>query len=122
MSGQDSRLLGRWGEQLAAAFYRRQGGEILQANWRCRFGEIDLIVREGNFLCFVEVKLRKTRAYGSAGEFVDARKQQKLRATAQSYLLTYETTLQPRFDVIEIYAPEGLQTKTPQIFQIKDAF
>jgi len=63
--------LGRWGEALAANWLRERGCQVLEANWRCRFGEIDLIVREGNFLCFVEVKLRRSAAYGQAGEFVE---------------------------------------------------
>ena len=79
MSGQESRLLGRWGEALAAEHLRRAGYQILAANWRSRFGEIDLIAADQNYLCFVEVKLRKSAAFGGAGEFVDRRKQNKLR-------------------------------------------
>ena len=122
MSGQESRLLGRWGESLAAEELRRQGCEILAAGWRCRFGEIDLIARDGPFLCFVEVKLRRSDAHGRAGEFVDRRKQEKLRATAQLYLAEHPTDLQPRFDVVEIYAPQGLNTRQPLVRRLEDAF
>ena len=73
MSGQESRLLGRWGEALAAEYLRKKGFRILAAGWRCRFGEIDLIAADREYLCFVEVKLRKSSAYGSAGAFVDRR-------------------------------------------------
>lgn len=122
MSGQESRLLGRWGETLAAEYLRQQGFSILGAGWRCRFGEIDLIAADKVYLCFVEVKLRKSAAYGTAGAFVDRRKQEKLRLTAQMYLSGHPTDLQPRFDVVEIYAPQGMETKRPEIHIIENAF
>ena len=122
MSGQESRLLGRWGEALAAEYLRKKGFRILEAGWRCRFGEIDLIAADRKYLCFVEVKLRKSAAFGGAGEFVDRRKQEKLRATAELYLSQSPTELQPRFDVIEIYAPRGMDTLKPDIRQIPNAF
>ena len=98
MSGGESRLLGRWGEALAAEELRRRGCRLVEAGWRCRFGEVDLIAEEGPFLCFVEVKLRKDGRVAQAREFVDRRKQEKLRATAQLYLAEHPTQLQPRFD------------------------
>ena len=78
MSGQDSRLRGRWGEDQAAAYRRDKGYHITAANWKCRFGELDLVAEDGAYLCFVEVKLRKNDAYGSPGAAVDWRKQEKL--------------------------------------------
>ena len=122
MSGQESRLLGRWGEELAARELRARGYEILASRWRCRFGEIDLIAADGTYLCFVEVKLRKSDAFGSAGAFVDRRKQEKLRATAPLYLAEHPTRLQPRFDVAEIYAPQGMDTRSPKVRLLEDAF
>ena len=122
MSGQNSRLLGRWGEDLAAAYLRGKGFELRGANWSCRFGEIDLIAADGSCLCFVEVKLRKSAVYGSAAEFVDRRKQKRLRACAEFYLLQHPTDLQPRFDIIEVYAPQGTATERPEIFHLENAF
>lgn len=122
MSGRDSRLLGRWGEDLAAEYLRRKGYRILAANWRCRLGELDLVAEDGTYLCFVEVKLRRNTAYGPAAAFVDRRKQEKLRAAAMLYLSRYPTDLQPRFDVVEIYAPQGVETEKPELFQLEDAF
>ena len=122
MSGQASRLLGRWGEALAADHLRRAGYQIVAANWHSRFGEIDLIAADREYLCFVEVKLRKSAAFGGAGEFVDRRKQDKLRLTAEFYLSQHPTRLQPRFDVIEIYAPQGTGTKAPRVRHIENAF
>ena len=122
MSGQESRLLGRWGEDRAAEYLRDAGYRILAANWKCRFGELDLVAGDGTCLCFVEVKLRKSAAYGSAAEFVDRRKRDRLRATAELWLMRHPTDLQPRFDVVEIYAPQGTDTKKPEIFHLKNAF
>ena len=122
MSGQDSRLKGRWGEELAASYLRGKGFTIIAANWRSRFGEIDLIAEDGTCLCFVEVKLRKSAAYGTAGAFVDRRKQNRLRAAAELYLAGHPTVLQPRFDVIEIYAPRGTDTASPEISHLENAF
>ncbi len=122
MSGQESRLRGRWGEEQAAEYLRRKGFRVTDVNWKCRFGEIDLIAEDGVYLCFVEVKLRKTAAYGSAAAFVDWRKQQRLRTAAELYLAGHPTGLQPRFDVIEIYAPQGTDTENPGIFHLENAF
>ena len=122
MSGQESRLLGRWGEALAADWLRRQGCTLVAANWHCRFGEIDLIAEDGPYLCFVEVKLRKSSSFASAGAFVDRRKQEKLRTTAELYLSQHPTALQPRFDVIEIYAPQGRDTAVPVVRRLENAF
>ncbi len=70
----------------------------------------------------MEVKLRKNAAFAQAREFVDYRKQQRLRTTASMYLSRYPTSLQPRFDVIEIYAPLGTETKKLIINHLEDAF
>ena len=122
MSGQESRLLGAWGEELAARWVREQGGRVIAANFRCRFGEIDLIVKNKKYLAFVEVKLRKSDRFAAAMEYVDRRKQDRLRMTASIYLSQNETKLQPRFDVIEIYAPQGMKTPDPEIIHLEDAF
>ena len=70
----------------------------------------------------MEVKLRKTDRFAKAYEFVDFYKQKRLRDTASMYLSENPTLLQPRFDVIEIYAPEGTETKYPEIHHMEDAF
>ena len=120
--GGDRRLLGRWGEELVAKELGRKGCHILAAGWRCRMGEIDLIAADGRYLRFVEVKLRKDARFAQAREFVDARKQGRLLAAAQLYLARNPTRLQPRFDVAEVYAPEGTATRDPKIVYIENAF
>ena len=115
-------LLGAWGEALAAEYLRKKRYHIVAAGYRCRFGEIDLIVRDRTHLVFVEVKLRKDNRFADGREFVDRRKQDRLRITASMYLSGNPTDLQPRFDVIEIYAPDGSQTVKPLINHLEDAF
>lgn len=117
-----SKLSGAWGEALAAEYLRKKRYSIVAAGYRCRFGEIDLIVRDRKYLVFVEVKLRKTADFAKAMEYVDQRKQDKIRITASMYLSQNPTKLQPRFDVIEIYAPDGTATVNPEIRHMEDAF
>jgi len=122
MSGGERKLLGRWGEALAAEELRRRGYRVVAAGWHCRFGEIDLIAENGRFLSFTEVKLLRDAAVAQAREFVDRRKQERLRTSAQLYLAENPTRLQPRFDVMEVYAPEGMQTKRPKLIFLENAF
>ena len=116
-----SDLLGGWGEALAAEYLRSKRYEIVASRYRCRFGEIDLIVKNKKYLAFVEVKLRKSDRFAAAMEYVDRRKQDRLRMTASIYLSQNDTKLQPRFDVIEIYAPQGMKTPNPEIIHLEDA-
>ena len=115
-------IVGSWGENVAADYLIKKKYRLVSMNYRCRFGEIDLIVSNRPYLVFVEVKLRKTDKFASAYEHVDTRKQNRIRTTAEIFLSEYQTDLQPRFDVIEIYAPNGSMTATPKINHMEDAF
>ena len=115
-------ITGAWGERLAAEYLAKTRYKLVAANYRCRFGELDLVVRNRTYLVFVEVKLRKNAAFAMAREYVDVHKQEKLRTTASLFLSQNPTKLQPRFDVIEIYAPEGERTLHPEINHLEDAF
>ena len=116
-----TRELGRFGEERAARYLRLHGYRIVETNYACRLGEIDLIARRGRYLVFVEVKLRRSADFAAAREFVTAAKRQRIRSTAALYLSQNETELQPRFDVIEIYAPNGAEGKVT-INHIENAF
>ena len=117
-----SKLSGAWGEAIAAEYLRKKHYQLVAAGYHSRFGEIDLIVSNRHYLVFVEVKLRRSDRFAQAREFVDFRKQNRLRATASIYLEENPTRLQPRFDVIEIYAPDGMNTPKPIINHLEDAF
>lgn len=115
-------VVGAWGEAVAADYLRKKRFQVIATGYRCRYGEIDLVVQNRQYLVFVEVKLRSSDRFAEAREFVDLRKQERLRATASLYLDQFPTELQPRFDVIEVYAPEGSATKHPRIIHLEDAF
>ena len=115
-------LAGAWGEQLAASYLLKKRYTILATNYRCRYGELDIVAANKTHVVFVEVKLRKSASFAAAAEFVDSYKQERLRITADMYLSEYPTELLSRFDVIEIYAPQGILTPDPEINHLEDAF
>ena len=78
--------LGKLGERLAADYLRRQGYRIHETNFRCPFGELDIVASEGDVLAFVEVRTRRGDSHGSAQESVTPRKQHRLRQVAEAYL------------------------------------
>ncbi len=114
--------MGAWGEAVAAEYLRKKRYEIVAVGYHSRFGEIDLIVQNKKYLVFVEVKLRKSADFAAGRDYVNRQKQDRIRVTASVYLSQYPTELQPRFDVIEIYAPNGVETKKPEINHLEDAF
>ncbi|MEG0812722.1 MAG: YraN family protein [Clostridium sp.] len=113
---QNNRATGRFYEEQASAFLNGLGYKILEHNFYCRSGEIDLIARDGRYLVFIEVKYRATGERGDPAESVDLKKQKKIINTARYYLLThnYEECIPCRFDVVAILKNE--------IRVIKDAF
>ena len=116
------KISGHWGEAMAADYLRKKRYEIVACNYHTRFGEIDLIARDRKTVVFVEVKARRDDRYAQAKEFVTGRKQARIRASAEIWLEQNDTPLQPRFDVIEVYAPEGMDTKRPEIIHLENAF
>lgn len=101
--GDRRRLLGDEGEGQAEAFLRRRGFRILGRNLRSPLGELDLVADDHGVLVFVEVKRRRTGAYGGAIEAVDARKRAKLVRLAAQYLVQHRIADRPcRFDVVLI--------------------
>lgn len=113
---------GHWGEAAAADYLRKKRYQLLASGFHSRFGEIDLIAKNRKYVVFVEVKTRSDANFAQAREFVDSRKQARVRVSAQIWLEQNPTDLQPRFDVIEVYGPEGPLTKTPVIHHLEDAF
>ncbi|WP_432822764.1 YraN family protein [Trichloromonas sp.] len=111
--------LGRWGEEQAVLFLRRKGLKILECNLRTPVGEIDIVARHGKLLVFVEVKTRRSLAYGTPQEAVGPVKQRQILRAAQWYLADQGAAgIQSRFDVVAVLA-DGGQAK---IEHIPDAF
>lgn len=95
---------GRAAEDLAVRHLRKNGLELVQRNYRSRFGEIDLIMRDRNTLVFVEVRYRRTSEFGAPQETVDTRKRARLRATAETFLQhSGQSSRNPcRFDIVAL--------------------
>jgi putative endonuclease len=111
---------GKSAEQTACDHLRRQGLELVEANYRCRHGEIDLIMRDGETTVFVEVRYRRSNRFGSSAESVDSRKQARLLASAAHYLQQHPRAARGacRFDVVALSSHNGRQ----QLDWITDAF
>jgi putative endonuclease len=97
--------LGLHGERIAAAYLTDLGLQVLDRNWRCREGELDLVARDGDALVFCEVKTRRGTGYGHPVEAVTPRKQARLRRLAQRWLSAHdEHAPELRFDVVGVLA------------------
>jgi putative endonuclease len=117
MDGRTS--FGRVGEDLAAGHYRKQGFAILDRNYRCRQGEIDIVAGRGPLVVFCEVKSRHSSRWGEPSEAVGWRKQQRLRALAASWLADHRPAARElRFDVVSVVVRDGV----PELTHIPDAF
>ncbi len=99
--------LGALGEQRAAAFLMQRGFRIVARNFRCRLGEIDLIVARHRLLVFVEVRVRSGVQWGEIGESIHWHKQQRLQRAARFYLMRHEHTGPCRFDAVLMAHPQG---------------
>ena len=99
---------GDQGERAAARYLETRSYAILSRQWRCRYGELDLVARDLNgTVCFVEVKLRGAGSIGLPREFVDSRKRERLRRAANLYMGLHSLDCPARFDVAEIYEESG---------------
>jgi putative endonuclease len=110
---------GQQGETLAAAYLQQQGYRVQQQNYRCRYGEVDIIAWDEETLVFVEVKTKSHLRFGAPQSMVDWRKQQKLTRVAMTYIqqrALYNTPM--RFDVVAIVYEDG----RPQVTHLPAAF
>ena len=115
---------GEWGEIYVARYLREKGFQIIASNYRCRFGEADIICLHKKHLVIVEVKARGTRTIAVPAEYVGTEKQRKLALTASSFASLNHIGHPIRFDVAEVYFPEADREnyKVYKINYIKDAF
>lgn len=110
---------GRWAEAAAADYLQSQGLRLRQRNFRCRLGEIDLVMADADRLVFVEVRFRRDAQYGAGYETVGAQKQRKLLAAANAYLARYRLAeMICRFDVVSVTK----RNCRPEFFWVRDAF
>jgi putative endonuclease len=100
-------MIGAQAEQWAARHLQQQGLKPITNNYRCRFGEIDLIMQDGPSLVFIEVRLRRNADFGGAAASIDNRKQQRIIRTAQQYLSGLDHIPPCRFDVVLMDDAQG---------------
>ncbi|WML35106.1 YraN family protein [Clostridium sp. OS1-26] len=113
--------IGSLGEEIAETYLRQIGYTVLDRNFRCKIGEIDIIGKDGDYICFIEVKTRYGSIYGSPCEAVNYSKQRRIYRTAEAYIMKKKLfKFNFRFDVIEIILNNS--NNTPSIRLIKDAF
>ncbi|WP_107658381.1 YraN family protein [Nocardia suismassiliense] len=116
----DTRALGAYGEKLAARYLQAAGMEIVSRNWRCRYGELDLIARDADVTAFVEVKTRSGLGFGIPAESVTFTKQQRIRRLALLWLAEQDGPWRHiRFDVVSVLLIRGHQ---PQIDHLQAVF
>ena len=111
-------LLGNRGEDLAKEYLLEQGCEIVESNYRYKRSEVDLIVKDGQFLVFVEVKTRKSVDYGHPEESVGERKAQKIIEAADEFIYQNKWKGPIRFDIVSVIIIEG----KAEVVRFKDAF
>lgn len=115
----DNRRSGDRGEEIALRYLGRRGYRLVERNYRTRYGEVDLILRQGSALVFVEVKLRRGTGFGEPVEAVTVRKQQRIRRLAEHYLAEKEPDFEEvRFDVVGVLAGTG----EPEVRHVPHAF
>lgn len=115
-----NRKTGDIGEDAAVRYLRHRFYSIIERNFNCRWGELDIVAKRGRYICFVEVKTRGANSFGRPADAVDKHKQFKLIKTAYYYLKNSGEFyhLMPRFDVAEVYLNEG----KPKVNYISHAF
>lgn len=116
--------IGRAAENAAENFLRQQGCKTLQRNFRCRMGEIDLVVRDGDCLVFAEVRFRRPGQHGSGAESITHTKRQKLIRSAGYYLRTQKISSHQvcRFDVLSVSQTKATESSDYAIDWIRSAF
>lgn len=113
--------IGTFGESAACDYLESHGITVIKRNFYCRAGELDIIAKDGDTIVFVEVKTRKNSLYGTPGEYVNFKKQEKIIETALYYLGSDDIDM--RFDVVEVmYKMAGEKPEVTKINHIASAF
>lgn len=109
--------LGKWGEEIAAAFVEKKGYEIIQRDWKSGHHDLDIIAKDEDTLVIIEVKTRRNRLFGNPEEAIDYKKRLSLLSAANHFVKSHHINAPIRFDIISIV---GMIGSTPEIDHIKD--
>ena len=110
--------LGRWGEDLAAAFLEEKGYTIIERDWKSGHHDLDIVAKDGSTLVIVEVKTRRNRLYGNPEEAIDYRKRRSLLSAINHYTKSYRIYSQVRFDIISIVGNIGEKSEIDHIIDV----
>ncbi len=109
--------LGKWGEEIAAAFVEKKGYEILLRDWKSGHHDLDIIAKDEDTLVIIEVKTRRNRLFGNPEEAIDYKKRQSLQSAINHFVKSHRINAPIRFDIISIV---GMIGSIPEIDHIKD--
>ncbi len=109
--------LGKWGEEIAAAFVEKKGYEIIQRDWKSGHHDLDIIAKDEDTLVIIEVKTRRNRLFGNPEEAIDYKKRLSLQSAINHFVKSHHINAPVRFDIISIV---GMIGSTPEIDHIKD--
>ena len=110
--------LGRWGEDLAAAFLEEKGYELIERDWKSGHHDLDIVAKDGSTLVIVEVKTRRNRLYGNPEEAIDYRKRRSLLSAINHYTKSHRIYSNVRFDIISIVGNIGEKSEIDHIIDV----
>lgn len=110
--------IGRWAEALAHDYLKSRGLKPVARNYRCRRGEIDLVMSDGGTLVFIEVRMRRNPRFGTAAESIDRRKRMRIITAAQHFLQNRRVSRPCRFDVVAVEGADNIQW-IPNAFEVE---
>ncbi len=110
--------LGRWGEDLAAAFLEEKGYAIVERDWKSGHHDLDIVAKDGSTLVIVEVKTRRNRLYGNPEEAIDYRKRRSLLSAINHYTKSHRIYSNVRFDIISIVGNIGEKSEIDHIIDV----
>lgn len=110
--------LGRWGEDLAAAFLEEKGYAIVERDWKSGHHDLDIVAKDGSTLVIVEVKTRRNRLYGNPEEAIDYRKRRSLLSAINHYAKSHRIYSSVRFDIISIVGNIGEKSEIDHIIDV----
>ena len=110
--------LGRWGEDLAAAFLEEKGYTIIERDWKSGHHDLDIVAKDGSTLVIVEVKTRRNRLYGNPEEAIDYKKRRSLLSAINHYTKSHRIYSNVRFDIISIVGNIGEKSEIDHIIDV----
>ena len=110
--------LGKWGEDLAAAYLEKKGYQIIERDWKSGHHDLDIVAKNDNMLVIVEVKTRRSRLFGNPEEAIDYKKRQSLQSAINHYVKSHRNSGDVRFDIISVVGTIGSKPEIDHIIDV----